>query len=148
MDLPRAGFGLSVPPVFGLAAIFAGAGDDDVVPAFEDGPDGAAEAAAEDPLLALLMSGSMVAFEAGFKLDVWPNTKSYPALATTKGKTAPAAFLTSAVRSSRHEMTGAASGERSAPGLGGSACNLSPSQASTEDRSAGLVVSSAVARPW
>jgi hypothetical protein len=110
------------------------------------GADLLAAAGAADAL-AFSITGTIVALDAGLRLEVWSMTCSNPALATTNGKTAPAPFLTSPFRSSKHDKIGPASGESSEPGEGASACNLSASQPSTEARSAGFVVSILVAIP-
>jgi len=74
-------------------------------------------------------------------------TCSKPALATTKGRTAPAPFRTSPFLSSKQDNIGPARGESSEEGVGDSACNLSASHPSTEARSAGLTDSILVAIP-
>lgn len=108
---------------------------------------GAAAGAEGALLLAFSINGIMVALEAGFSPDVWSMTKSAPVLATTKGKTALAAFRTSPFLSSRQWTTGLASGCRSDVDAGGSAANFSANHPSTAARRTGLAVSQLVARP-
>jgi len=119
----------------GVAILFAGAAL------------GAAAGADGALTLAFSIKGMIVDLEAGFNPDVWSMTKSAPVLATTNGKTALAAFLTSPFLSSRQFTTGVASGCKSEVEGGGSAVNFSATHPSTAARKTGLVVSQADAKP-